>query len=83
MRRRYPYRNPFLEKKKEHIREMLNIIRKNSPIKYAKLIATYEFDTGVGRETAREHLKVLEGMGKIVIENGFVRIKEGNGRDKG
>lgn len=54
--------------RRERIRRMEEMLRGAGLLPLRRFLATYEYVVGVRRRTAREHLAVLEDVGRVFVD---------------
>lgn len=65
---------PAQRGKMERMRQLIKIIKEESPITYDEILGRLEVNYGLARKKAIEYIEALENSKKIVIEDGIIKV---------
>ena len=67
-----PYKNPFMEKRREHLQKAYDILNAAAPIEISKACALVEINMGASKDRAREYVLTHVKLGSFKLENGKI-----------
>ena len=62
-----------IQVRSERMKQAEGILNALGEIKYIKALAVVSYNLGVSENKAREYIRILRDVGKIVIDNGVVK----------
>jgi len=68
--------NPFMDRKKENLQKVYDLMTRTSPINIKKLVAIVELQTGARTNTARKYVDVHINTGSFKLEDFEVKKNE-------
>lgn len=66
--------NPAQKGKMARLKKLLDIIEKEGPLAEEEITARMELNFGFSNQKAREYLRTLEKAGKVMIDDGVVKV---------
>lgn len=64
-----------IESRKKRIEKALEILQKTENLNYVKAMNLISFELGVRTDTAREYINILKELGKIEVNDSFIKVK--------